>query len=33
VESVAAAVDCILEEGIDEAMNRFNSLPADPSLT
>jgi len=33
VESVVAAVDCILEEGIDEAMSRFNSLPADPSVT
>ncbi|HJN86835.1 MAG: aminoacyl-tRNA hydrolase [Dehalococcoidia bacterium] len=33
LDSVVAAVDCILEEGIDGAMNRFNSKPADPSLT
>jgi PTH1 family peptidyl-tRNA hydrolase len=33
VESVVDAVESILEEGIEGAMNRFNSSPADPSLT
>ena len=31
VESVVAAVDCLLGESIDEAMNRFNTLPSDQS--
>ena len=29
VEAVVAAVDCMLEEGFDEAMNRFNTPPSD----
>ncbi len=33
VEAVVAAVDCMLEANIDEAMNRFNTLPSDQSLT
>jgi PTH1 family peptidyl-tRNA hydrolase len=32
VETVVAAVECMLEESIDEAMNRFNTLPSDQSL-
>ena len=31
VERVAAAFDSLLEEGIDRAMNRFNTIPQPPS--
>ena len=31
VERVAAAFDSLLEEGIDRAMNRFNTAPAPPA--
>ncbi len=30
VERVAASLDSLLEEGIDRAMNRFNTVPSSP---